>query len=533
MVDFDNIPDEDFLIARGVVSSSLKNLYPDFDFGRGSAFDDLIISPQAKLRVLTDLNQQDYYKSFTLEGLTESDSDSLIDLILSRYFVKRVPGGKARGIIQLVFNKTSTINIRRGAVFTVGNLEFTAEISKRVFSSENLVSAAGDDFFRPISENLWYVNLPVIAAEEGERYNIPGRTSLTSRISFSGLVSIRALTTFSGGTNRESNAQLLARLPMKYSAVTSGSAEGIISLVREAYPPLEVSVVGKGNSALIRDSRNPLGLSSGGFTDVYIRPGIQAPIEEAILEAEVISPVTNEMQLTLRAEEYPGLQQIISISHPDKEQDLEITNIEAFPSPPQFNYESSLRTPIDSYGSHRHNIRVRFRDNVRNTSSLNIGDLKTYRVRLLGSSTVKDVQSLLSSPQHLNPGTNILVKLGIPVLTSFSIKIKRFKGDPYVNKESVRSSVLDALSTYGINTSELDSSIVKHAVNATLGTKSFLDTDRFSMVGTVYLPDNSSYTVSSKEKLVVQDNTSLGVTRDTVVFYTGLGSISVEIEDIQ
>lgn len=533
MYNFDSISDEDFIIARDSVASSLANIYPEFDLGRGAAFDDLIISPQAKLRVLEDLRQQDFYKSFTLSELSSSDSDSLLDLILSRYFVSRNLGDFASGIIQLVFSSTSTVNIREGFIFTVGELQFSTTEAKRIFADEALAVSANDDFFRPLGDNTWYVNIPAVATASGEIYNIPGRTSMTPSISIGNLVSARALTTFTGGTSRESNAQLLSRLPTRYAAQTTGSAEGIRSIIYNNFPSLDVAIVGKGNPALLRDSRNPLGLPSGGFTDIYVRPSVQAPIREEVVEAEVISPSNSLLQLRLTSDIYPGVQQLISVSPLGVDAVLPVVDIVSYSTPPELPYESNIVSPVDSYGSHRHNLKIQFRDTVRNTASMSIGDTRQYRVEFLGSPIVGDIQRLLTSQDLINPGTNILVKGGIPAVTSFNIHVKRYVNDPLVDTDLIKSSIIDALADYGVGTNELDSSTIKTAVNRHIGSRSYVDTSKFSMVSSVYLPNNTVTTISNKDKIVVTNVLNLGVSRDTLAFYTNVDKIVIEVEDIR
>lgn len=222
----------------------LRQLDSSLDLRDGSAINDLVVLPMASMlepyAKVHDANIQKAH--INASGLSEED----LDLIASNFFVTRITGAKATGNVRIYFSSKKNITIPVGSRFkSKSGLIFTATRTHYVPAD-----AMGLERYPFYSSN----DISVEAEKTGDNYRVSAgeiNEWVDSTTSYQGVVNLIALT---GGTDKETNAELYSRLVLSQNVQAATSLGGITKLLVTNYPNVKnVSVVGAGDSLMLRD----------------------------------------------------------------------------------------------------------------------------------------------------------------------------------------------------------------------------------------------------------------------------------------
>ena len=240
------------------ILSVLREEYPSLELQEGDAIVDLLVKPlrlilqpvKLELELLKKRQSVTYASDMTLE-----DAEDLA----SNFFVTRQRGARSRGTVRILLSSPTFLSITDQVRFSTSDgLRFYPIRQQYINAETTALQQIG---------TLYYVDIGVIAEQEGDEYNIdPNTISVVEGIP--NFVSATNPFSFEQGTASETKEQLLARTEQSLTERSLTSRRGITARLRSDYPDLRsVSVVGFGDPEMERDvitaSGEGLLLSSG------------------------------------------------------------------------------------------------------------------------------------------------------------------------------------------------------------------------------------------------------------------------------
>lgn len=244
-----------------VLEQRIKEARPDLDIREFTALHDLLIKPHSLLLEPLQADIDTLREAQSLASTTISDED--IDRLVANIFLSRRTGANATGIARVFVTVPSTLVFATTTVFVATNgatFQPTAPIS----FPESLVRLNVDG-------PLYFVDVPVVAIDAGEKGRIKAHSLSSIQGSSINFARIDNPFPFSGGVDRETNEQLVARAADSITVRDLVSGRGIQTRLKQVFSFLErVFVAGFLDPEQNRDLVN--GIHVGGKGDVRIKP---------------------------------------------------------------------------------------------------------------------------------------------------------------------------------------------------------------------------------------------------------------------
>lgn len=229
---------EEFLLTR------LSQEFPNISAQQGDAIVDLLVRPLQLLlesfkRELEIIRKGQSVE--TIDGLRLEDAEDLA----GNFFVFRSGGARASGTVRVYFSAPSFVNVVLTAKFSTADGLSFFPINNQFYRPETLLLQRSGAFY--------YVDILVVAEEEGEEYNISAG-SVTSVSGIDGAVRVANLFGFGGGTAQESATQLITRTRNSLTERTLNTRKGIRARLLQEFPDIQnMEVVGFGDPEMERD----------------------------------------------------------------------------------------------------------------------------------------------------------------------------------------------------------------------------------------------------------------------------------------
>lgn len=243
-----------------VITQLIKEARPDLDIRTFTPLFDLLVAPHALLLepLRTDVDALKLAQSLASPGISDDDVDRLI----ANVFLSRRTGANATGIARVFVTTPATLVFATITVFVASNGSTFQPIAPISFP-ESLVRLNVDG-------PLYYVDVPVVALDAGEKGRIKAHSLSTLQGSSINFAKIDNPFPFSGGVDREPNAQLIARASDAITVRDLVSGRGIQTRLKEVFSFLErVFVAGFLDPEMHRDLVGDFHV--GGKGDVRIK----------------------------------------------------------------------------------------------------------------------------------------------------------------------------------------------------------------------------------------------------------------------
>jgi len=272
--------DSETVGAAEQLLSALINAYaPDVD--TSGALRQLLIKPHAVLYTAARTEVDRLRRSSSLHALArdpELADEQIVDAAMSNYALQRRQATQASMRATLTFDSQRTVQIAETEVFEFGgelwNPAITYQAVNGPSTTNNVVSFSAS----PSGVGFW-VQIDLVATSNGDR-TVNAGDSATQLPALRGLLSAVAAGPAAGGTDDESNEDLLARAVSNVAPVSLATREGAQQLVRSAAPgALTSTVLGYGDAALARSRHNMFAVATPGFSDVYVRTALNPVLE--------------------------------------------------------------------------------------------------------------------------------------------------------------------------------------------------------------------------------------------------------------
>lgn len=275
-----SIIEQDRIDAENFLEQFLTDAVPNADFRKGGALRDFAVGALASIFAYMK-KEVDYVKArqslLLLGTLTDSDVDSAVDEILSNWFISRLDGTYARGMVTLYFTQQSDVTIPVASKFSqssglIFNLDSVSDMAVLgtdllpVYNTSGIVTA-------------YCTQIPLVADQAGSAYNIePGAFADFSR--FNAFLSrVENAQAFAGGADKEATTDMLTRAETAISTRNMISARSIDVVLKNEFSEINNLVtVGYGDPEMLRDlveeESTRTRIHSGGHADVYLHSDI-------------------------------------------------------------------------------------------------------------------------------------------------------------------------------------------------------------------------------------------------------------------
>lgn len=277
MADYIEPTQSSFNDAENVASDVLSQASPNLITKAGSVVRELIIRPIAYLYSWAEDNLLDKLASTSVMYLKTSQAtdNPIADMVASNYFVTRNQGTSAKGIITLTLAQP-VLRLAQGSQFTVGGASMLTPEQYLITNGDTSSAAAGFAYIKSIPYKVngidcWIANVPVVSAVPG-RLELPVGSAVVIGFSTNIIVAAELTSPVTGGTDVETDAQMMARAEYNTAESGIGSYYGLRKKFNKApVAVLGLSAVAGEDAPLFRARYNNVNINPGGIVDCYVK----------------------------------------------------------------------------------------------------------------------------------------------------------------------------------------------------------------------------------------------------------------------
>lgn len=256
------LPIKDFIIQQ------LLEFDPNFDVGSGVPTTSLLIDPLSVILqpIVDELTVVQASQSI-LTILESSDPDAfpedIVDGLASNAFVERNPGSIGSDVERIRFFEPQDFS------FAQGILVFRGPSGQRYTNSE-AVSVTAAEVSLNQDGSLYYVDIPIVALEEGADFNVDAGGITTMEAEPVGVANVTNLFGVAEGASRETNTELIDRIKVAVTVRALVTGRGIVVTLTENFTTIEeIFPIGFGDPEMMRDI--VFNTHIGGNSDVYVK----------------------------------------------------------------------------------------------------------------------------------------------------------------------------------------------------------------------------------------------------------------------
>ena len=519
---------EEFQTNKEVVIDVLQQRDPDLDLSDGSALTGLVIENEAQMAAVHSGNYDRLNKSFSLQAISENlvdVDDDFVDSLVSNYFITRRDATPATGPVRVIVNLDVTYVLPSGFAFSSGSVTYATTEPVRVLRSGSQADQTSNQrVLIARSDGRFEFTVDAQASVEGSAGSLAAGTALTIVNPIDGMESASAATDFTGGEDRETNAELLARAQAGITAKTLAGPEHIQAALEELFPGILTSTLGIGSPLMTRDRANVFGISTGATEDIWVKT-TAFPLTT---EVEVTATATGARTLSfeLNGDDANGVYRVVAIRRadiagvdgdaPDSVGLVKRSNLVFDPKTP-------LVTDLN-YGSIA-DIRVTFTD-TSSGDDYTVGDDGQYVVQVLKMPSVGAVGNYVYDPSVRPAGTDFYVRGGVPCLVDVAVEIRIPAGAVAPDTETVQDAVAAAINAFDFGTSSLGIYTVHKAISEVLDRGTVASVE---LSGIIYAPDLSSVVIPPTSTITISEDLSRGYSPDNTVFTCPPDNVGVTI----
>ena len=265
MADLIEPTQQSFLNSEATASDVISQSSPNLITKTGSVIRELIIRPLSYLSAwLTDNYQNNLEKSSVAYLKTSQETvNPTADLVASNYFVTRLQGTYAKGIITLTLTQP-VLRIGKGSSFIVGGVSMITPDQYFITNSDTTGTSSDFTYVKSIKlDDRWIANIAVVSTEPGQ-VELPAGSSVTIGFSSSIIMDAELTSPVTGGSDVETDAELMKRAEYNTAESGIGSFYGLQKkLAKAPVAVLGLSTVAGEDEPLFRARYNNVGINRG------------------------------------------------------------------------------------------------------------------------------------------------------------------------------------------------------------------------------------------------------------------------------
>jgi hypothetical protein len=524
--------------AEEYLVSFLQEQFPSRDFSVGRVTRELVVNMAAIMHAINREDIDRLLKSFSplviAADPTAADPD-IVDAVYANYGVERYDGNVATGSLAIIISDLITTSVPDTTIFTANGLTYGISQTYIGVTSADAVVSAAERLIEERPDGTYVFTVPVTASAVGEAYRATRGTRFTASPAIPGSIDIEAAADFEGGTDSETNAELVERVQQGIAPrVFSGRAQ-VASLFQEQYPQLvNMSQVGLGDPEMLRDRDNIFQMSTGGKADLYVQTA-DTP-EEVVVVKECTYLGSQEWQTTIGRDDAPGFYLVRAVVQHNQtafEGSLEVLDeTRGLDLTLETDWVHAVDGLVQGAYSRYQTAVVKFKD-PQTPLTVVVGDKEDYDVYILRLPNVKTLHDLTIDRSRRPQTGDYLVRAAVPALAYVSMEIRYRSGTTAPDVDAVKQAIASRINALGFKIGRLPMALIVDAAQGALemgGTYTFTP---LNLYAEIYPPDTApdgKITVIDVNELVVPYLPERGVTQRTTVFYLPMSAINVIVK---
>lgn len=529
--------------AETYLASFLQEEYPSMDLTPGRVLRELLIRPAALFHVLNQTNMDRLRQSMSMLAIeadpTLADADT-VDAVLSNYRITRQAGTAASGYVSLIISDLLTTAVPAGTVFTSNGLNYVTQQAYIGVTSAAAVVTEQERLITRRTDGYYSFTVPVTAEAAGDQYNAKLGARFTLAPTVSGLIDAVAAADFSPGVAEETNAELVQRFKEALSPQTMAGRIHIQSLLRTPVPNfLDLSIIGFGDTEMLRDRHNIFEVSTGGKADLYLR-STTLPLETVLTKSAVLIDKTNKLwQTELNRGEAPGFYEVLAITAvnaADAAASYELTEetrgLDLTP-PNVGDFVPDLANLTEGAYTRYQTAVIKFSvPDVDVTTLTELSSTQDFKVRILVLPDIATAQDFVNDRGRRNPQADYLVRAPIPALLGVTMQVNYTDDDETPNAAAIRQAVAAKVNALTFAAGRVDASVIHTAAQSVLNGPDVHVVSPLDLLCVIRKPAGTTLTLRSANSIVIPDLPEEGVSPRNTCFYLDEAGVDVTIQKV-
>jgi hypothetical protein len=527
--------------AESFLAGWLAPQYPSMDLNEG-VFRNLLIRAAGAFHVLNQDLMAELKASQSMLAVSadpEGADPETVDAILSNYRMTRKTGAKATGTVTIIMAYQQSVTIPINTIFTANGLNFVVTQPYVAVTDSASVLTDQQRLVVARSDGTYSFTVPVTAELEGASYNLRIGTRFTVTPSVTGFVDAYALQDFAGGTETETNAELIARMNEAIvQKVLSGRVQ-IEALLAEQCTTLQASsIVGFGDAEMLRDRHNMFGISTGGKADLYCRTQALPQTVKITHDAVLIDKENGTWQGTILRDDAPGFYEIQAILpagvSPDQATLAKLTETRGLDLTPDSDEDLSPDVANITEGAYSRyqTAVVTFTDTSGDLTSLSLGAVRSYDFYLNAMSKIKDLQRYVMNRGNRNPQADYLVRAPVPAFVAVSLAIGYQGLGELPDAAPIKTAVAERVNALNFQLGRLPASIIYDAVHDVISRTEAYVMSPVDILVRIRQPNGTYVQIRSGDQIEIPDDPANEVSQRTVIFYLDADDVDVLVERV-
>lgn len=263
--------------------------FPDLVSAPGTVLGDLIVTPQSYTIAALEHGLDRIMSDLCLENVANGVvyNCDFVSSYLKNFCIDQSEYYPSSGIVRLTFSEDKQYNLDRSTQFKIDDQIFTIYLPNNgpfvCYSSQQLIpEGTNGSRLKYASNGRWFCDIPVIG-NVGET-NIPASSDVSISTYIPELLAAVTLVAFSDGVQTNTVEALAKKAQTTMYSATLNTRNGAVQYVKSTCPFVEsVFAVKNGDRELLRDWRNPYGMSQG-CLDLYARSNSYEFTEQQVLK---------------------------------------------------------------------------------------------------------------------------------------------------------------------------------------------------------------------------------------------------------
>ena len=298
MIDVTDITTLDPALVKereAVLIQMLTEAFPSLDFSQGGILQQLVANPNAVLDVVTRTEIQNLINSMSLQTIAANPSiadPTIVDAAMSNYMLTRTAATSVQGVVAIVLDVLSSVNIPTTINFTVNGRTFNPVANYIAVTNSALVIDDTTRLIQQRTDGRYWFTINVIE-------NVTGGQLVAQLVQFavdpqpSSFYQAYAANDFPAGLAAEDNAALIAKVETGITTKAMSDRKSITNLLKTEFPTItDMSIIGYGDFEMTRDRANLFGIGVGSKADVYVRLGALPAVTKVTVMAVPVAAVT-------------------------------------------------------------------------------------------------------------------------------------------------------------------------------------------------------------------------------------------------
>lgn len=519
------------------MTARLQVAFPNLDFRRG-VFHDRILYLSAILAAdeedLIDRVQQSQ-SLLDIQSNPALADPALVDKVLSNFRISRRQGAVASGQIAVVVSALAPLTLSAGMIFTAGGIGLATTQVTAVRTDGAQVVSATDRVLSPQPDGTYAFSFPAAATGVGVAGMLRRGAVVVPDQPPPFFVKAYVPADWTGGSDTETNAALMARLQAGIAAPGLSNRGNIVSLVQnnsQFAGVINMSIIGSGDPELSRARRGLFPISLPGYCDIYVRSATLSLQTTLSKTATLIgrAPQGGIWQFSLTATDAPGFYGVVQIlpmgADPTSTGYGILSDVRGFDLS-RAGMLPDIEAPLEAVFSSFQTSIIQFLDTDTVTAGLVPGTATNmYTVVTTRQPQLDQLQAYLSSRQRSSPSGDILVKGAVPCNLRISFDAYVSSGNQPPDTNALAQSLAQTVNGLGF-AGRLFSSVLIDAMAALLPAGTALGA--MDMFGQIRRPDGRIVSLRHPSVLVVPNDPGNYVTPRTVVFVLDPADVSITV----